>query len=117
MALSCRAPGADAKLAKFRPLCRVRSTAFSTAPCTSLANPACLRRSRRMGLYQSIPRGRARIEGLEFGQDTVNISAVSRVSDQRATRAPDGVSVRAWYRNHCLDRQVSETWLRLLSRP
>jgi hypothetical protein len=58
------------------------------------------------------PGGTGTFEGLEFGQDTVNISATPHAS---AAQAPDGASVRAWYRRHCLDRQVSNTWLRLLS--
>jgi hypothetical protein len=62
------------------------------------------------------PEGEGTFEGLKFGRDTVNISAVSHVSHRQAARAPDGASVRAWYRKHCLDRQVSETWLGLLSR-
>ena len=66
------------------------------------------------GIVPIHPEGEGTFEGLEFGRDTVNISAVSQVSDLRAAR--DGASVRAWYRKHRLDRQVSETWLRLLSR-
>jgi hypothetical protein len=62
------------------------------------------------------PEGEGTFEGLKFGRDTVNISAVSHVSDRQSARAPDGASVRAWYRKHRLNRQVSETWLRLLSQ-
>jgi hypothetical protein len=57
--------------------------------------------------------GEGTYEGLEFGRDTVNISAVTR--DWPAAPAPDGVSVRAWYRKHRLERQMRDTWLPLLS--
>jgi len=69
------------------------------------------------GIVPIHPEGEGTFEGLEFGRDTVNISAVTRSSDWPTAQAPDGASVRAWYRKHRLDRQVSETWLRLLSRP
>jgi hypothetical protein len=60
------------------------------------------------------PEGEGTFEGLKFGRDTVNISAVSQVSTCEAEKAWDGASVRAWYQKHRLDRQVGETWLRLL---
>jgi hypothetical protein len=69
------------------------------------------------GVVPIHPDGEGRYEGLEFGRDTVNISAVARASDWSAAQAPDGASVWAWYQKHRLDRQVSDTWLRLLTRP
>jgi hypothetical protein len=69
------------------------------------------------GVLPIHPDGEGMYDRLEFGRDTVNISAVTRALDRPAVPAPNGVSVRAWYRKHSLDRQVSDTWLRLLSRP
>ena len=69
------------------------------------------------GVLPIHPDGEGTYEGLEFGRDTVNISAVTGAPDRSVAQAPDGVSVRAWYRKHRLDRQVSDTWLRLLSPP
>jgi hypothetical protein len=66
------------------------------------------------GIVPIHPEGKGTFEGLEFGRDTVNISAVTHSSDRPAAQAPDGASVRAWYRKHRLDRQVSDTWIRLL---
>jgi hypothetical protein len=63
------------------------------------------------GIVPIHPNGEGMHEGLQFGRDTLNISAVTQAP------APNGASVRAWYRKHRLDRQVSDTWLRLLSRP
>ena len=65
------------------------------------------------GVLPIHPDGEGTYEGLEFGLDTVNISAFTR--DRPTEQPPDGVSVRRWYRKHRLDRQVRDTWLRLLS--
>ena len=64
------------------------------------------------GVLPIHPDGEGTYDGLEFGRDTVNISAITG----QLARA-DGVSVRAWYRKHRLERQMSDTWLRLLSTP
>jgi hypothetical protein len=69
------------------------------------------------GVVPIHPDGAGTFEGLEFGRDTVNISAVTRAADRPGEQEPDGVSVRTWYRKHRLDRQVSDTWIRLLARP
>jgi hypothetical protein len=69
------------------------------------------------GIVPIHPEGEGTFEELEFGRDTVNISAVSHVSERWIALAPDGVAVRAWYGKHRLERQVSDTWLRLLSQP
>jgi len=69
------------------------------------------------GVLPIHPDGAGTYDGLEFGRDTVNISALTRAPFRSFTEPPDGVSVRAWYRKHRIDRQVSGTWLRLLSRP
>jgi hypothetical protein len=69
------------------------------------------------GIVPIHPEGEGTFDGLEFGRDTLNISAGAHVSDWTPAQAPDGASVRAWYRKHRLDRQISDTWLRLLSRP
>jgi hypothetical protein len=67
------------------------------------------------GVLPIHPDGEGTYEGLEFGRDTVNISAVGRAPDRPTVHAPDGASARAWYRKHRLDLQVSDTWLPLLS--
>ena len=69
------------------------------------------------GVVPIHPEGEGTFEGLEFGRATVNISAIASASDLPAEKPPDGASVRAWYRKHRLDLQVSDTWLRLLSGP
>jgi hypothetical protein len=69
------------------------------------------------GVLPIHPDGEGTYEGLEFGRDTVNMSAAAHAPDRSDAQAPNGVSVWAWYRKHRLDRQVSDTWLRLLSGP
>jgi hypothetical protein len=69
------------------------------------------------GVLPIHPDGAGTYDGLEFGRDTVNISAATRAPLRSSVEIPDGLSVRAWYRKHRIDRQVSGTWLRLLSGP
>ena len=44
------------------------------------------------GIVPIHPEGAGTFEGLEFGQDTVNISATTHASDRSAAQAPDGAA-------------------------
>jgi hypothetical protein len=67
------------------------------------------------GVVPIHPEGQGIYEGLEFGRHTVNISQAALGSGQPSAKSPDGAAVRAWYRKHRLERQVTDTWLPLLS--
>jgi hypothetical protein len=69
------------------------------------------------GVVPIHPEGEGLFDGVQFGRDTVAISAFFRQSDRSAEHAPSGRVIQAWYQNHSVDRQVSDTWLRLLSEP
>ena len=66
------------------------------------------------GVVPVHPDGYGSFDGLAFDRATICLANVPSASQRNRTLATVVAAVRAWYREHSLERQISATWLPLL---